>query len=154
GAESAMHAGAQDFFRGGDLRIFQLRESERGLHQLHTRPHATGIEHARWIETFLHALAQGARGGILRREDLDRGSHRSRSAYQRGMTAEYGHGTEDRGGIGLICQGHRDPYKTASPVVEHLRRRRNGGGNFVAPAGRYRNAQKPPAPPSHTGTTV
>ena len=32
GAESAMHAGAQDFFRGGDLRIFQLRESERGLH--------------------------------------------------------------------------------------------------------------------------
>src|SRR6478609_10468501 len=93
GAEAAMHASAQDFFRGGDLRIFQLRESERSLHQLHTRPHATGIEHARWIETFLHALAQGARGGILRREDLDRGSHRSRSAYQRGMTAEYGHGT-------------------------------------------------------------
>ncbi len=33
GAEAAMHAGAQDFFRFRDLRIGELREGEGGLHR-------------------------------------------------------------------------------------------------------------------------
>ena len=41
GAEAAMHAGAQDFFRCGDVRIGKLRQREIGLHgytPAHMRP--------------------------------------------------------------------------------------------------------------------
>ena len=62
GAEAAMHAGAQDFFRGVDLRVGELREGEVGLHALHPRPHAAGIEHALGVEAFLHALAERGQG--------------------------------------------------------------------------------------------
>src|SRR5476649_2459287 len=73
------------------------------------RPHATRIEHALGIETFLDALVQRGKARVLRLEHIDRGAQRRRRAYQRGVAAKARHRVPDRAGIWLVGKRHRRP---------------------------------------------
>ena len=107
----------------------------------HMRP---GLSTAFGSKLSFTRLVSACNARLLRREDIDRGAHRRRRADQRGMSAKRGRRAADRGGVRLVGERHRHPDETAGPVVEHLRRRRDRGGNFVAVARRHRDAPERP----------
>ena len=157
GAESAMHAGAQDFLRGCDLRVEQLREGERGLHiDLVSRMRCSTSSHTPAHMRPGLSTPLGSKLSFTRlakaRKAASSGANTSTAARTAPARVSAWHGRQprhraaDRGGVRLVHEGHRHPNKTAGPVIEHLRRRRDCGGDLVSAAGRNRDAPKRPRP--------
>ena len=152
GAETAMHAGAQNLVRLGGVRIGKLGQGEIRLHRSHPCPHAPGIEHALRIEAASHALGQCREHRRFRRKDVDRGAHRDRSADQRRMTAIGGDGRMHERRVGVVRRRHSRPDKPAGPIVEQLRIRRGGECLPDNGASRWRGRNSPNV--AFAGSTV
>src|SRR5262245_9854596 len=98
---------------------------------LNARPHSPGIENTLRVEALFYPLGESKRGRFFRRKYVNGGSHRGWRADQGGMSTDRSHGTTDRSRIRLAGERHRHPYEATGPVIEHLRRGRNGGGDLV-----------------------
>ena len=138
GAESAMHARAQNAFEFAGVRIGERLGGELGLHEFPSNAvvHTAEIQDAVRIEALLQAAAQPQAQSGRGLEHLDGGAQQIRRPHQRRVAL---------GRLGRAANGarrrragvSRDPDEAAAPVKE-MRERRflEAGGEWSRPRGR------------------
>ena len=84
-------------------------------------------------------LRDAGKHAVLPLEHVDRGTHRSRRANQRGVAAGRGYRAADCGCAAVVVRRHREPDQAAGPIVEPPRFSRQGCGQLMAARRRGRD---------------